>query len=675
MVSPRHAFEQGGGAEPPAPSPDLNLKLLRHLVEYLGEYHSIREMESIAARARVPVADFINCTGWVTLEQFETILAASRVLMPDDAAFVEACAYKADVVSGPIRLVLPAVSPAAAYQTGAKIMHLVTRISSFEAQILNRTRVRLLYRTTRPESRLMCLSRYAQIRSVPRLWGLPHAQVEDTSCVARGDACCTYEVRLREDRRWLVTTAVTAGLATVGIIVQRAFGLPVQWYWLALVGAVLGYLYEVRRVAVANQKSRQGLEETYAEIATGESNAQRDIFALVRREQPPTIERPGLTSEVAGARPATGSVSACPDENTLLARTAGSLAANDAAVVDEHIDVCSDCRRQLADAARGTQTGRSQRAPNATFAESELVADRYLIKRRLASGGMGEVYEAHDSWIGELVALKTIIPTIADNQEALARLKTEVRLARQVTHDNVCRVFDLGFWRRGTEQIAYLTMELVRGATLRQRVRQSGPFSAEAAKPIVQQMILALSHAHASGVIHRDFKSDNVMLVDAAAAPGPVRVVVTDFGLARSSLVSESQPLTSSSHTIVGTLDYMSPEQVQGLPTDEASDIFSVGVVLFELLSGRLPYEGESPLARALKRVTDPAPDLLVLLPKLDPGWSRCVARCLEANPADRFASLNELLHALELDEPNSFRPRAFDPDGGSMAVDKQHVE
>jgi hypothetical protein len=336
----------------------------------------------------------------------------------------------------------------------------------------------------------------------------------------------------------------------------------------------------------------------------------------------------------------------CPTENELLARVAGTLPLDRAALIDTHIDECSTCRMILAEAARGADELGVRPVAFATFATDESVAGRYVIRRRLATGGMGEVYEANDTWLDELVAIKTVVPTIADNALALARLKAEMRLARRVTHKNVCRVYDLGFHRRGSEQIAFLTMELVRGTTLRRRFEKQGQLEPNALIPIVEQIVAALGHAHAEGIVHRDLKPDNVMLVENDDGT-PERVVVMDFGLARMALVADTQPLTPNSHTVLGTLDYMSPEQVQSKHAGPASDIYSLGVVLYELLTGRLPFEGDSPLARALLRVTEDAPSLADELPNIEPAWSRCVARCLERKPGDRFASIGDVVNAL----------------------------
>jgi tRNA A-37 threonylcarbamoyl transferase component Bud32 len=565
---------------------------LRHLVRYLADHRSVRDLEAVADGAGVAVADFINCTGWVTLAQFEALLQRSRALMADDETFMEACAYKVDVENGPLRLILAAASPMAAYRLGAANVRLVSQISTFRMQEVSRTHARLIYRSTRSEHRLLCLSRQAQIRSVPRLWGLPRADVRETACVARGDDCCTYEVRFYEVRSWVAPVVCAAGASGLGLGLEKLARWPVEWLWFALAGAALGYLYELRRSAAVNKKTRDEIRIACLELAKAEADARRDLYELATRREARSSSRPN----------------------------GGTLRA---------------------------QPSVSTRPRRAVFSQGELVAERYRVERRIARGGMGEVYEVHDSWVDDVIALKTINSAIMHDQQALERLKTEVRLARQVTHENVCRVFDLGFWQRGSEQLAFLTMELVRGSTLREHVRRHGPFALEQARDIVRQMLAALAHAHAAGVIHRDFKSDNVMLVDAEGSDS-MRVVITDFGLARSSLIADPKPLSSNSHIVVGTLEYMSPEQIQGLPAGKPSDIFSAGVVIFELLTGRLPYEGDSRFTRAMRRVKYAAPTLDTLIVGMDPVWSACVARCLEVNPASRFASLEDLLRALE---------------------------
>src|SRR6185503_1503616 len=181
--------------------------------------------------------------------------------------------------------------------------------------------------------------------------------------------------------------------------------------------------------------------------------------------------------------------------------------------------------------------------------EAEL-AGRYRIVRFIAAGGMGEVYEATDLALGTEVALKTIRADVASRPQVMERFRREILLARRVTHPNVCRIFDLGLHHPASgPDITFLTMELLRGATLRHRLRK-GPLSPEEALPLVEQMAAALAAAHEAGVIHRDFKAANVMLVPARAAGSPDRGVVTDFGLAWAG--DGSTTLTRPDH-IVGT--------------------------------------------------------------------------------------------------------------------------
>lgn len=634
--------------EQQTPAAELSLRLLRYLVRYLTDHYSPAEIANIASSAGLAAADFTNCASWVTLEQFEELLARARALMPDDATFLEACAYMPNSVPGPLRLLVAAVSPMAGYQVGARRMHLVTQISHFEPVVLSSTRLQLSYHTTKRESRLMCLSRLAQIRAVPRLWGLPLAHVEEHACVARGDDCCLYDVRLHRTRRWSSVVLGAALGSTVGLCLQAWIG-ATEWWWCSLIGATLGHLFERHRVATINARAQAEVTASFFDLARSEAHAQRELFELTHSQKMPIAARVAAfrdtgESTVSLPGPSTSEKPRCPSENSVLARAAGTLNPSEARLVDDHVDICSACRWQLAEAACDSSRPRPERPDSATFSAGELVADRYTIRRRIAKGGMGEVYEAHDGWIDAVIALKTIVPAIADNDRALARLKAETRLARQVTHENVCRVFDLGFHQRRGEPLAYLTMEYLPGSTLRQRVRQIGPLAFDHARCVVQQMIAALSHAHSAGIVHRDFKSDNVMLVDANDST-PERVVVTDFGLAL--LVADSEPITSKSNRVLGTLDYMSPEQVVGRPATAASDIYALGVVIFELLTGRLPFEAETPLARALQRVTDPPLPISSILPGLDPSWSRAIERCLQLDPSDRFPSLEALSQAL----------------------------
>ncbi len=266
---------------------------------------------------------------------------------------------------------------------------------------------------------------------------------------------------------------------------------------------------------------------------------------------------------------------------------------------------------------------------------------------------MGELYEAEDLTLGERVALKTIRPEIAVHERANQRFRREVQLARKVTHPNICRIFDL-FEHRPPEgtagAVSFVTMELLQGETLSQHLREHGPLRVEDAGPIVQQMAAALSAAHAADVIHRDFKTNNVMLLGAGPSRPP-RVVVTDFGLAH--LVGDTNGMVDGGITVTGdipgTPEYMSPEQIEGGVLTPASDIYALGIVVYEMVTGQRPFTGDTPIASALQRVVGPTPKSpRELKPDLPLEWDRAIMRCLARYPDGRFSDAADLARALD---------------------------
>ena len=293
-----------------------------------------------------------------------------------------------------------------------------------------------------------------------------------------------------------------------------------------------------------------------------------------------------------------------------------------------------------------------------TFSPEELVGGRYRIGRFLGQGATGEVYAARDLELGADVALKVLRSRGGESSPSIERFKREILLARRVSHPNVCRIFDLGVHlldRQGERQpVLFLTMELLDGRTLVRRLEEEGPLGEADALAIVRQLADALSAAHAVGVVHRDFKSSNILLV---RETGVERAVITDFGLAR----DERQPSGTSGLTavggVLGTPAYMAPEQVEGRRATPRSDLYAFGVVLYEMLSGELPFEGESPLSVAVKRLhSDPIP-IESRRPELSPRFRAVVRRCLERAPADRFGDAREIARALE-GELSALAPR-----------------
>ena len=234
------------------------------------------------------------------------------------------------------------------------------------------------------------------------------------------------------------------------------------------------------------------------------------------------------------------------------------------------------------------------------FRAGDVVASRFRIVRHLARGGMGELYEAEDLELRERVALKTILSTIADSERSIALFKREVHLARQVTHPNVCRIYDVFHHRPpgadgSTRDVVFLAMELLRGETLADKLHRDGRFQTTDILPIARQMAAGLAAAHRVGVVHRDFKSLNVMLVEPIAGDHDMRVVITDFGLARRSAQDGATVMSMSlteAGVISGTPAYMAPEQVEGGEMTPATDVYAFGSRAVRAGHRRLPVRG-----------------------------------------------------------------------------------
>lgn len=278
-----------------------------------------------------------------------------------------------------------------------------------------------------------------------------------------------------------------------------------------------------------------------------------------------------------------------------------------------------------------------------TLVVGEVLASRYRITRFIASGGMGEVYAATDTSLGVEVAVKTLSAGRATDARAIDRFRREIRLARRVTHPHVGRVYDVGFHGERLHRIVFFTMELLPGESLAERIYRSGPLPLVEVAAIGRGCAEALGAAHSSSVIHRDFKSSNVILVG-RASPRPV---VTDFGLARALDDDDDGRTLSREAALIGTPAYMAPEQVEGGPLGVATDVYAFGVVLFEMLTGERPFVAATPLATAMARLSRLPPSPSTRRRDLSPAWDALVLRCMARRPEDRFASMQEVVDAL----------------------------
>jgi tetratricopeptide (TPR) repeat protein/predicted Ser/Thr protein kinase len=263
------------------------------------------------------------------------------------------------------------------------------------------------------------------------------------------------------------------------------------------------------------------------------------------------------------------------------------------------------------------------------------IGSRYEIVRLLGQGGMGAVYQAHDKELERQVAIKVIRADMAANPEILRRFKQELILARQITHKNVIRIFDLG----QADGIKFITMEYIEGENLQSILRRKKKLEPVEAANILAQVCRALEAAHNEGVIHRDLKPQNIMLDKSG------RAYVMDFGIARS-MVGTGMTQTGA---LIGTPDYMSPEQAKGQSLDARSDLFSVGIIFYEMLSGQVPFDADTTMGKLWKRTNEPARPLEDLDKTIPKPLSDIVRKCLEIDPQRRFATAGDVLQRIEM--------------------------
>jgi len=295
-----------------------------------------------------------------------------------------------------------------------------------------------------------------------------------------------------------------------------------------------------------------------------------------------------------------------------------------------------------------------------------LVAERYEILELLGQGGMGAVYKARDTELERLVALKLIRPELASNPEILRRFKQELILAREVTHRNVIRIFDLG----QAIGIKFITMEFVEGRDLRTVLRERGKLPPGESVQIMAQICRALEAAHVAGVVHRDLKPQNIML-DAKD-----RVYVMDFGIAH----SLETPGMTQTGALMGTPEYMSPEQAKGMKVDARSDLFALGIIFYEMLTGVSPYKADTAIATLLKRTQERPQPLADLDPTIPKVISDVVVKCLEINRDHRYSTAREILEDLGHEMPTGIRtiaptilPAAVAPKPAKVSLFQQH--
>ncbi len=276
---------------------------------------------------------------------------------------------------------------------------------------------------------------------------------------------------------------------------------------------------------------------------------------------------------------------------------------------------------------------KTMEAPKVELTKGSTFAGRYQIIEELGKGGMGKVYRAFDKKLEEEVALKLLNPEIASNEKTIERFKNELKLARKIAHRNVCKMYDLN----EEKETHFITMEYVAGEDLKSTIRREKKLSQEETVRIAQQICEGLSEAHKLGVVHRDLKPSNIMIDKA----GNARIM--DFGIARS---LEAKGITVTGMTI-GTPEYMSPEQVEGKEVDQKSDIYSLGVILYEMLTGQVPFKGDTPLSVAYKHKHEQPRDPRKIDDQITEAMSSLVLKCLEKDKERRYQNAGEVLSDL----------------------------
>ena len=300
-----------------------------------------------------------------------------------------------------------------------------------------------------------------------------------------------------------------------------------------------------------------------------------------------------------------------------------------------HIRFCGNCGEQLFQSDEPTlSVTKTLKTPLIGLDIGMLLAGRYHIIEELGRGGMGRVYKVFDKEIKEKMALKLLRPEIAADEKMIERFRNELKFTRKITHKNICRMYDFN----KEDETMYITMEYVSGEDLKSSLTRMGPLSAGKTVFLAKQICEGLAEAHKLGVVHRDLKPQNIMI----DRGGNIRIM--DFGIARS---VQAKGVTATG-MIIGTPEYMAPEQVEGKDVDQRSDIYSLGVILFELLTGTVPFEGDTPITVAIKHLREDAPEPKTINANIPDDMNKVVLKCLEKDRTKRYKSVEELLSELD---------------------------
>ncbi len=288
----------------------------------------------------------------------------------------------------------------------------------------------------------------------------------------------------------------------------------------------------------------------------------------------------------------------------------------------------------------------------ASSLSNQILDARYQVMKKLGEGGMSYVYLAKEISSGKTVAIKVLSPRLASDKSSVERLRREAGLAMRLDHPNVCRILRLG---ESEDGLIYLVMPFLKGELLSDREVRGGPMDMTLGVTLLKQMCAGLHHAHELQIIHRDLKPENVMLVpDDDGGGGVERAVVMDFGLAKERRADPAIAKLTATGIILGTPEFMSPEQIRGKPLDARSDIYALGIVAFEMFTGKLPFQGRNAQEMMIARLRSQPIAIRTLRPDVPDAVERALTKALQTNPDDRFTTAIEFAEALTGSAPTS---------------------
>ena len=335
----------------------------------------------------------------------------------------------------------------------------------------------------------------------------------------------------------------------------------------------------------------------------------------------------------------------CVKDGSLLVESAPEAAGQKGSrATDPSGDASASATDRLTNASLGSLTG-------------QILDQRYQINRKLGEGGMSYVYQAQETGTGNSVAVKILIPRLSRDPASVERLRREATIATRLNHPNVCPILRMG---ETSEGLIYLVMPYLEGEPLSEHEARRGPFPVAEGIPLLVQVCQGLGHAHELQIIHRDLKPENVMLVPDPEAANGFRAVVMDFGLAKERRAGPDVVKLTATGIVLGTPEFMSPEQIRGKPLDGRSDVYALAILAFELFTGQLPFTGKSAQETMIARLRGAPLPLRAVRGELPAKLEAVISRALSVDPAERYGSMAELAHAFESSTSTGVLGRLF---------------